>query len=74
MSEQLHRYVVHYTDASDNGCPTFQWRCRAYNTEHVEMKFFDSDNDNEWRILKIEREKEPSGPCGLAKHKTDVRL
>ena len=53
---QLRAFRVFYTDASDDGCPVFSWRCRAYDREHAEELFLGSDDDGGWRIVKVERE------------------
>ena len=44
------RYKIEYTDKYDTACPIFEWYCKAYNAEHAEELFFDSDDDG-WKIV-----------------------
>jgi len=51
---KLRKFRVHYTDESDEACPIFSYVTRAYDIEHVEMKFFESDDSEGWKIVSIE--------------------
>lgn len=52
-----HRYAITYTDKYDDICPIMTWHCRAFNTEHAEILFHDSDDEG-WKIISIKRVKE----------------
>jgi len=49
----LYRYAVRYTDATDPGCPEDVWHCWAYNLDHAEDKFYETDEG--WHILSLAR-------------------
>ena len=49
-------YEVKYRDKYDFACPVFSYRTRAYNVEHVELKFYDSDDDG-WEIVSVKEVK-----------------
>lgn len=51
----LYLYLVRYTDTRDDCCPTFQQRMWAYNLEHVEDRFYSSEDADGWKIVSIER-------------------
>lgn len=53
----LYRFRIRYTDVADPCCMPDDWYVWAYNAEHAEQKFFDSDDDG-WKILGIERVRE----------------
>jgi hypothetical protein len=42
----LYRYVVEYTDTSDPGFGIQTWHAWAYNLEHAEEKFYDSNGED----------------------------
>jgi hypothetical protein len=49
----LYLYAVRYTDRGDEVCPEFVWTCWAYNLEHAEDKFYETEEG--WRILSLAR-------------------
>ena len=51
----MNRYCVTYTDLNDDGCPRFTWHCSAWDQEHAERKFYESDDDEGWVVVKIKR-------------------
>lgn len=51
---KLYRYEIEYKDP-DPGCPVFEWRCWAYNSEHAIEKFYEGPEDNDWELLRIAR-------------------
>lgn len=55
MSSAKSLYRVTYTDDSDDGCPEFTYRVRAYNREHVETMFYESPTSDGWKIVRVER-------------------
>lgn len=61
MHGTQHLYRFHYTDDGDTGCPTFTWRCWAYNREDAEERFF-GDGDEGWIVEKVERVRETPAP------------
>lgn len=66
MSKPTKRFVIKYTDANDKGCPVFEWKCYAYDTEHAREKFIESDSEEfgewtGWEILSIDRPRTPFG-------------
>lgn len=49
----LRRFRIRYRDASPEA-PIFTTTMRAYDREHAEEKFWDSDSmDQDWEILSI---------------------
>ncbi len=58
----LYRYVITYTDRSDEGFGEHTWSTWAYNLEHAEEKF--SANDEGFSIVNLRRLHE-----GLAQHR-----
>jgi len=53
----LYRYRVTYRDKHDKGFGTTDQLMWAYNPEHVEMKFYETD-DQGWEIVSIQRVRE----------------
>lgn len=52
----LYRYVVTYTDRSDNGCPEFTWYTWAYNLDHAVSHFYETEVLEEgWKALRVAR-------------------
>lgn len=49
----LYRYAVRYTDKRDPAFGEDVWHCWAYNLEHAEDKFFETDEG--WHILSLAR-------------------
>lgn len=47
-------FRITYTDESDPCCPEFTQRVRAHDREHAEEKFFDSDDFDGWKILRVD--------------------
>ena len=50
----LYRFLVKYTDKGDFACPTFEWFTWAYDANHAEERFLDSDDEG-WRILDVSK-------------------
>ncbi len=49
------KYIITYTDSDAEGCPDFTTTVRAYSEEHAEEKFYDDDNDPNWKIISIKK-------------------
>lgn len=49
----LYRYKITYKDESDPGCPVFSYSLWAYNQEHAESRFYDSEDADGWEIISI---------------------
>jgi hypothetical protein len=58
----LYHYRIKYQDDFPNpGYPDGSWSTWAYSEEHAEERFYSGD-DQGWRVVSIERMREPSGP------------
>jgi len=58
------RYIVRYTGAErDAGMGELAWRCYAYDAEHAEQLFLDSDPDElaGWVVVSVARPTDPHG-------------
>lgn len=62
MSKPTKRFVVTYRGTEDKQGPAFDWRCYAYDSEHAEMKFWDSGAAEEgWEVVSVDRPRTPHG-------------
>lgn len=57
----LYKFHIKYRDKYDYASPDFDWYTWAYNHEHAEDRFLESD-DTGWKILSVDKMREPSGP------------
>ena len=53
----LYRFRIVYRDQHDPASPDFDWYTWAYDPNHAEDNFLDSDDEG-WRILSINRVRE----------------
>jgi hypothetical protein len=66
MSDMKHKFKILYRDL-DPGCPTFVMHVLAYDRDHAEEKFWDSNpEDYDWEILDIEDTGIPALRAGKA--------
>lgn len=61
MATATKRFIVKYTDATDVGCPVFEWRCYAFDDAHALLKFEESNAGDGWRALSVDRPRTPHG-------------
>ena len=54
----LYLFNVRYRDKYDFASPDFDWKTWAYNEEHAEQRFYESDNDDDWKILSVTKMRE----------------
>lgn len=50
----LYLYEIVYTDLDDPCCPDFTTRMWGYDAEHVQERFYNTD-DPDWRIKSLKR-------------------
>lgn len=55
-------FVVKYTDECDPASfGSAEWRCFAFDAEHAEMKFLESEDSDGWKILSVGRPRDSRG-------------
>ena len=54
----LYRFRIVYRDLDDPGFPESDWLAWAYDAEHAEDKFYDSEDAWGWKIVSISRVRE----------------
>ena len=63
------RYIVRYEGVErDAGMGGLDWRCYAYDAEHAEQLFLDTDPDSleGWVIVSVARPVDPHGKVSTA--------
>lgn len=66
MARPTKRWVVRYDNGPDSGCPTFEYRCFAYDAEHAEEKFYDDPIAEGFHVISVDRPRD-----GWGKVRTD---
>ncbi len=53
----MKRYRIRYRDP-DPGCPVFSYIVRAYDREHAEERFYETNDGDDWQLVSITELKE----------------
>lgn len=56
----LYRFRITYRDKDDFASPEFDWYTWAYDPGHAEDRFYESDGDEGWKIISVEKTRDTS--------------